>query len=216
VKILSDLPELTGIDSRLRIGPLIERATIPFAQIAKIGAGSDQDSSVPLLAFISDRLAYLLEQRGFDVRAVRAVLHGGIAQVSPLEARRKLEALSRMSGSEALIGVATLLKRVKNISKGIPAPTSLADLDGALSEPAERALLSSLGTNAKSIQDAASRGDYREAFGSIASLQPAVATFFDEVLVMAEDERVRTARLRLVASLRDLILDIADISEIVE
>jgi glycyl-tRNA synthetase beta chain len=42
-----------------------------------------------------------------------------------------------------------------------------------------------------------------------------VAKFFDDVLVMADDETLRTARLALVATLRDLILDIADISEIV-
>jgi len=59
------------------------------------------------------------------------------------------------------------------------------------------------------------RGDYREAFASVASLQPAVAKFFDDVLVMADDERLRAARLGLVASLRGLILDIADISEMV-
>ena len=46
-------------------------------------------------------------------------------------------------------------------------------------------------------------------------MQPAVARFFDDVLVMAEDEQLREARLGLVATLRDLILDIADISEIV-
>ena len=58
-------------------------------------------------AFMTDRLTYLLEQRGFDVRSVRAVLHGGVERVSPLEARRKLEALAKMSGSAALLGVAT-------------------------------------------------------------------------------------------------------------
>jgi glycyl-tRNA synthetase beta chain len=64
------------------------------------------------------------------------------------------------------------------------------------------------------IGAAAARGDYREAFAGIATLQPAVAKFFDDVLVMAEDEQLRAARLGLVAALRDLILDIADISEI--
>ena len=65
------------------------------------------------------------------------------------------------------------------------------------------------------IRAAAGRGDYREAFTAIAALQPVVAKFFDDVLVMAEDERLRAARLGLVATLRDLILSIADISEIV-
>ena len=68
---------------------------------------------------------------------------------------------------------------------------------------------------ASGIRDAAARGDYREAFTGIAALQPAVAKFFDDVLVMAEDQGLRQARLALVAMLRDLILGIADLSEIV-
>src|SRR5690606_20438859 len=131
-------------------------------------------------------LAYLLEQRGFDVRNVRAVIHGSIEALSPLEARRKLEVLSQMSGSEALIGVATLLKRVKNISRGVDAPGDdrLPGLTAALHEPAETALASALQARAPEIRSAAERGDFRDAFLQVAALQPAVATFFDDVLVM--------------------------------
>ena len=205
VKILADLPELTGISKRLRIGPLLARAGEPFG-----GAGD----RAPLLAFMSDRVTYLLEQRGYDVRSVRAVLHGGIEGVSPLEARLKLEALGHMSGSEALLGVATLLKRVKNITKSVPDGADWSGLHGRLVEPAERTLWSQMDQRAPAIRDAAARGDYRDAFAGIAALQPPVAKFFDDVLVMAEDEALRNARLALVASLRDLILGIADLSEI--
>jgi glycyl-tRNA synthetase beta chain len=205
VKILADLPELTGLETPLPLGRLLTQAAVPFR-----GFG---EAEIPLFAFMADRLAYLLEQRGFDVRSVRAVMHGGVAVTSPLEARRKLEALSQMSGSAALLGVATLLKRVKNISKGVDAPASL-DAD-ALTEPAERALAAALQSRAPAIRSAAARGDYADAFSGIAALQPEVATFFDDVLVMAEDPRVRAARLGLVAMLRALILEIADISEIV-
>jgi glycyl-tRNA synthetase beta chain len=215
VKILADLPEVVGIDTRLTLGPLLQRAAQPFGSSTALGASGYQDAAAPLSAFMADRLAYLLEQRGFDVRAVRAVTHGAIEDVSPHEAKKKLEALSQMSGSEALLGVATLLKRVKNITKGIAAPTSLAAITPLLTEPAERALVTELDTRAPAIRAAAGRGDYREAFSGIAQLQPAVAKFFDDVLVMAEDEQVRVARLGLVATLRDLILGIADISEIV-
>ena len=205
VKILADLPELTGVDVRLALGPLLARAGEPF--------GGYTDAAGSVASFMGDRLAYLLEQRGFDVRNIRAVMHGGIATVSPLDARRKLDALAQMSGSQALLGVATLLKRVKNITKGIAAP---ATLDRALlREPAEQQLLTELDARAPVIRDAATRADYKDAFTAIAALQPAVARFFDDVLVMAEDEQVRTARLGLVATLRDLILEIADISEIV-
>ena len=207
VKILADLPELTGLDARLKLGVLLARAAAPF--------GGYGESAGPLFSFMADRLAYLLGERGFDVRSVRAVLHAGVQDASPLEARRKLEALTQMTGSPSLLGVATLLKRVKNISKGVATPAAPPGADGVLTEPAEKALAAALAAGAPTIRAAAQRGDYREAFAGVASLQPAVAKFFDDVLVMAEDERVRAARLGLVASLRGLILDIADISEMV-
>jgi glycyl-tRNA synthetase beta chain len=207
VKILADLVELTGVTATPALGPLLARAAEPF--------GGYRDATAPLFTFMSDRLAYLLEQRGFDVRAVRAVMHGGVERLSPFEARRKLEALTQLSGSEALLGVAALLKRVKNITKGIAASASLNSIRSALTEPAEVALLAELESRAPVIQAAAARRDYKDAFTNIAQLQPVVAKFFDDVLVMADDARLRAARLGLVATLRDLILDIADISEIV-
>ena len=207
VKILADLPELTGLEARLALGPLLARAAEPFSGY--------QEGQQPLFSFMADRLSYLLEQRGFDVRSVRAVMHAGVETLSPLEARRKLDALARMTGSEALIGVATLLKRVKNITKTVQNPMPLDAIERYLSEPAEQALRRDLAMRAPAIREAAARSDYSEAFSQIAQMQPAVAKFFDDVLVMAEDELVRNARLALVATLRDLILSIADISEIV-
>jgi glycyl-tRNA synthetase beta chain len=206
VKILADLPELTGVGARLRIGELLDRAGAPF--------GGDADRG-PLLSFMADRLAYLLEQRGYDVRNVRAVLHGDVARVSPLEARLKLEALTHMTGSDALLGVAALLKRVKNITKGVSDGAEWKTIPGVLTEPAERTLWSQVDASAPGIRSAAERGDYREAFAGIAALQPPVAKFFDDVMVMTEDAALRQARLSLVAALRDLILGIADLSEIV-
>jgi glycyl-tRNA synthetase beta chain len=207
VKILADLPELTGIDLRVTLGPLLARAAESF--------GGYQDAQQPLFTFMADRLAYLLEQRGFDVRSVRAVMHLGVEHASPLDARRKLDALAYMSGSEALIGVATLLKRAKNITKGVQQVMSLESLRRHLTHPAEERLAEELASRAPAIRAAAARSDYRDAFSQVSLLQPAVAKFFDDVLVMAEDETVRAARLALVATLRDLILSLADISEIV-
>ena len=215
VKILADLPELTGITERLTLGRLLARAAEPFGSSTPAGAIGDQDAAGALHTFIADRLAYLLEQRGFDVRAVRAVMHGGIERVSPYDARKKLEALAQLTGSQALLGVAALLKRVKNITKGIASADSLTAIRPALKEPAELALLAALEARSPAIRGAAAKRDYKDAFANIAQLQPVVAKFFDDVLVMADDEQLRAARLGLVATLRDLILDIADISEIV-
>jgi glycyl-tRNA synthetase beta chain len=210
VKILVDLPELTGLDKRLTIGELLGRAAEAF--------GDGGDSAPALFAFMGDRLAYLLEQRGFDVRSIRAVMYGGAESVSPLEARRKLEALAQMSGSEALVSVGTLLKRVKNITKGVSAAPALLDPSfgpGRLHHAAELALLQKMREAAPVIRRAATLGDYREAFHAIAGLQAVVAKFFDDVLVMVDDAPLREERLSLVAVLRDLIVEIADISGIV-
>ena len=207
VRILVDLPELTGLHTRLTLGSLLARAAEPF--------GGYGESSTPLLAFVADRLGYLFDQRGYDVRNVRAVLHGGIEGVSPLEARLKLEALGEMSGSEALMGVATLLKRVKNITKDVQSGADWGAIQARLVDPAEKTLWSHVDAAAPDIRAAAASGDYRASFAGIAGLQPAVAKFFDDVLVMTDDRPLREARLALVATLRDLILGIADISEIV-
>jgi glycyl-tRNA synthetase beta chain len=132
-----------------------------------------------------------------------------------VQARKKLEALGQMSGSEALKGVASLFKRVKNITKDVPpGGTSVSGVTlEFLKEPAELALLRTLQETSPIINEATSKGDYLRAFQTIAALRGAVAQFFDDVLVMTDDRDVRLARLTLVAALRDLIVYIADISE---
>jgi glycyl-tRNA synthetase beta chain len=209
VKILADLPEMTGVASRIDLWDLVTQALSSWAPSV--------ESQQALRTFMRERVIYLFEQRGFDVRNIRAVVPHSLERVDMIEARKKLEALAQMSGSEALRGVATLFKRVKNITKDVAphSPVGSDGLKGSLKEPAELALLSEVETRAPGIQSAAERAEYREAFAAIAAFQPVVAKFFDDVLVMADDEALRTARLALVARLRDLILDIADISEIV-
>jgi glycyl-tRNA synthetase beta chain len=209
VKILADLPEMTGVASRIDLWDLVTQALSSWPP-----SGESQQA---LRAFMRERVIYLFEQRGFDVRNIRAVVPHSLERVDMIEARKKLEALAQMSGSEALRGVATLFKRVKNITKDVAphSPVSSDGLKGSLKEPAELALLSEVEARTPGIQRAAERAEYREAFAAIAAFQPVVAKFFDDVLVMADDETLRTARLALVARLRDLILDIADISEIV-
>ena len=207
VKILADLRDVTGVQEHVVLWELVERAAQPWELSG--------DTRQAVSSFLRERVLHLFEQRGFDTRNIRAVVQEDLSTLDILEARKKLDALTQMAGSEALLGVAALLKRVKNITKGVAAPRALDDVTPALQEAAEQALASELAARAGVIRAAAGRGDYREAFTAIAALQPSVAKFFDDVLVMAEDERLRTARLGLVATLRDLILGIADISEIV-
>jgi glycyl-tRNA synthetase beta chain len=208
VRILMDLPELTGLDREIWLGPLLERAA---AHAPDTTGPWTEDAARAALAFAMERVRFALEHRGFASEVVRAATPGG--DVSPLRARRVAEAIQGMRGSEDFQALAVLFKRVKNIAKERRDDGPL-DRE-ALGEPAERALLEELDLRRPRIEHAVARSDYRAAFVDIAGLRAAVDRFFTEVFVMAEDVRIRNVRLKLMAELRDLILHLADISEII-
>ena len=86
----------------------------------------------------------------------------------------------------------------------------------ALTEPAEVALLAEITRRRPAIERAIALGDdYRKAFSDAAALAPAVTAFFADVMVMAEDPVVQKARLRLMRQIQSLILQLADVSEMV-
>jgi glycyl-tRNA synthetase beta chain len=195
VRVLMDLPELTGITREITLDALVAEAT----------------AAADFKAFAIERVRYALEQRGFQLEIVRAAT--AVSDPAPLRARRVADALRGMRASEEFQGLAVLFKRVKNIARELKAPGAL-DRD-ALTEPAERALLDEIDARRPRVAQAIAQADYKRAFTEISGLQRVVDRFFTEVFVMADDVRVRTARLTLMCELRDMILDLADISEIV-
>jgi glycyl-tRNA synthetase beta chain len=211
VRILMDLPELTGIDREVALAPMLEQAALHAPDAT---APWTSDAAQAALAFALERVRFALEGRGFAVEVVRAATPPG--DVSPLRARRIAEAIQGMRASEDFQALAVLFKRVKNIAPARAGGAAAEPLDrGAIAESAEVALLAELDARRPRIEAAAARSDYRAAFIEIAGLRAAVDRFFTEVFVMADDVRVRHARLTLMADLRDLILHLADISEII-
>ncbi len=206
VRILMDLPELAGVDREIGLRGLADRA----AQAVPSAAGGWEPDA--LMAFAQERVRFVLEHRGLPVAVVRGATASPL-DVVPLRARRVAEALQALRTSADFQALAVLFKRVKNIARELKTRETLER--PALTEPAEQALLDALDATRPRVEAAAARADYRHALTEIASLRPAVDRFFTDVFVMAEDARVRTARLTLMAELRDLILSLADISEIV-
>jgi glycyl-tRNA synthetase beta chain len=206
-RILIDLPELTGVDRAIPLGRLLSQAA------RNSGSWPQPDAAVH--DFVLDRVRYVLEQRGFDGRNVRAVTSGDARELSPLQARRKLEVLPEFTESTEFKQLAVLFKRVKNIAKNFSGDANSAT-DGLLREPAERALVTEMDQRRPVIEAAVKSGQgYREAFAEASRFGPTVAKFFDDVLVMAEDPKLRDARLALLKRLEGLILQLADISEMV-
>jgi glycyl-tRNA synthetase beta chain len=199
VKILMDLPETTGVQRDISIAGLASLA----------GDGKDADAAREAAAFAHDRIRYALEQRGFATGVIRSALAAN--GDNPLRARRVADALAALGGSEDMTALAVLVKRVKNIARELQGEPAVDR--GVLVEPAETALLEDLGARQPVIERAAASADYKQALTEIAALRPAVDRFFTDVFVMADDARLRHARLSLMAALRDLVLRIADISE---
>jgi glycyl-tRNA synthetase beta chain len=198
LRVLVDLPELTGVDRPVAVGQVLD---IP------------DEAAAALRPFVLERARYVLEQRGFDARNVRAVTHGNVDALSPLTARRKLEVLPEFTSSADFTQLATAFKRVRNIARELPVGAS-EDLS-PLNEPAEVALRDEIERRQQAIESAIAAADYRRAFGEAARFGPSVDRFFTDVFVMVEDRALRTARLALMKRLETLILKLADISEIV-
>tara|TARA_B100001167_G_scaffold183805_1_gene142667 strand:- start:117 stop:776 length:660 start_codon:yes stop_codon:yes gene_type:complete len=216
LRVLTDLPGLIGVEKRISIGHVRRLAR-------SVHQGLRDDVQERESVFFLERLRYLLEERGFDVRNVRAVTHGDLDELCPLDALRKLQVLPEFTDTPDFQRLATLFKRVKNIAREL----SVAELNEAdrldqqlttvLTEPAERTLLNELSTRQAVIETAVSSGEgYREAFADAAKLGPAVDQFFTDVFVMADDAVLRRARLRLVKRVEQLIVQLADVSELVQ
>jgi glycyl-tRNA synthetase beta chain len=206
VRLLIDFPELTGQDLAIPLGTLVSRVK---------GDKLDGASEKAIYEFLLERTRFVLEQRGFDVRNVRAVTSGDPAELRPLQARRKLEVLPEFTESEEFKQLAVLFKRVKNIARNFAGDAATA-ADGLLTEPAEIALLQEIQQRQPVIASAvASSQGYRQAFAEASRFGPTVAKFFDDVLVMVDDPALRDARLALLKRLEGLILQLADISEMV-
>jgi glycyl-tRNA synthetase beta chain len=232
LRVLVDLPELTGLKTDVGLASLIAGTEAVYRSDAvkeAIGASENippfaatETWANELRAFFVERLRYLFERRGYRHDEISAVLSESAGDdIVPLAIRRKLEALQAMRQSADFEALAAAFKRVKNITKDVPVQADgHADASpreaafAALSEPAEQALLGEIRERRPKIRAAVASGDYRTAFTTAAGFRPSVDRFFSDVLVMAEDEAVRAARLGLVAELRDLILSLADISEI--
>jgi glycyl-tRNA synthetase beta chain len=206
-RILIDLPALTGVDKAVTLGDVV-------TETIRNGA-FEGEAEQAIYEFLLERVRYVLEQRGFDVRNVRAVTAGDARDLRPLQARRKLEVLPEFTDSEEFKQLALLFKRVRNIAKNFTGDPHAAR-DGVLREPAERALVEEINQRRPVIESAVASGQgYRAAFAEASRFGPTVAKFFDDVLVMAEDPKLRDARLALMKRLEGLIMQLADISEMV-
>ncbi len=212
IRILADLTALTGVRATVDLGQLVDRAFEGYGR----GLAAVDGWRAALGEFVAERELHMLERRGFSVEEYRAVL---ARTWFPGDMLRRAEAVARARQEQAFTELAELFKRVKNISKGVAWTSDgwqplveYAGREGA--EEAEKRLIHEAAAHATVIHKAEREGRYHDALTELARLQPFVARYFEDVLVMAENRAVRDRRLQLMAGLRDMVLEIADISEV--
>lgn len=172
---------------------------------------TDRDNVVAdLLAFHLDRLrAYYLE-RGVAAGVFDAVAAHGLG--NPRDFDRRVQAVRAFLDEAAAQTLCAAHKRIRNILKN---GTDVAQVKPELlNEPAERDLYEALERLRPQVAEHARNGDYAAALHGMAALGAPVDAFFDQVLVMAEDEAVRANRLALLAALDEQCRSVADISRL--
>jgi glycyl-tRNA synthetase beta chain len=162
-----------------------------------------------VVEFVRLRLANMLTSRGYATDVVDAVLAARFDQ--PGDAVARVEALATLKGAADFEPLAVAFKRVGNIIKGGVDRAVQADLFEA---DCERKLASAVESTRQTVADQVARGDYAAALQTIAGLREPVDAFFDGVMVMADDERIKTNRLALLTQVAALFADIADFTRI--
>jgi glycyl-tRNA synthetase beta chain len=167
--------------------------------------------------FMRERLEfYLRDARGFGYDTVSAVLRAGSDDV--VDALARSEGIQKVRGLPDFEAVAAAFKRTNNIlkqaeEKRIAPATKFEYFDDTPHE--EKMLAAQSERLAPRFQTAYKEKDYTDALIQLSTLRPFIDAFFDKVMVMVDDERVRANRLALLRNLLNEFSTIADFSEIV-
>ena len=163
-----------------------------------------------VIEFMLGRFRAWYQDEGFSVDIIQAVL--ARHPTKPADFDQRVKAVSHFRELEAAESLAAANKRVGNILAKFDGELP-ADIDLALlQEDAEKTLAQNVEVMTEALEPAFATGNYQQALSKLADLREPVDAFFDNVMVMADDEALKINRLTLLNNLRNLFLQIADIS----
>jgi glycyl-tRNA synthetase beta chain len=165
-------------------------------------------------AFMLDRLRGLLRDRGFSPNEVEAVLAQNPDRVDDVVQR--LEAVQAFAALPESASLAAANKRITNIlKKNEEALAQAGSVDAALlQDDAEKKLYAGVQRVQPEVDAAFERGDFTGTLKTLAQLRDDVDAFFNDVMVMAEDVKLRNNRLALLSILHRMMNRVADISKL--
>ncbi len=193
---------------RIELSRYLENAVPVFSGVAGF-----LDPSADVQTFLYDRLANLLREQGWTAQEVDAVL--ALSPQILADVPRRLEAVRAFAALPEAAALAAANKRVGNILRKSEGAKHGSGFNvKLLIEPAEIALSQALNAVAPQVQQLYAAGDYTAALKMLAALKEPVDTFFDHVMVNAEDPTLRANRLALLARLQEAMNQVADLSRL--
>lgn len=161
-----------------------------------------------ILSFLKQRLLMQVKEKGFGHELTTLAL--SVTGHRPLQVLRFLEVFSKLQGLEWFSNLVTSAVRVRNIlsknsEEGILIDTSLFAKD------AESALYKEIERIVPLVDDSLVKRDWNSLAGYLAELSPFITVFFNDVLVMDSDERIKFNRIALLALCNSLFLKVGDV-----
>jgi glycyl-tRNA synthetase beta chain len=166
-----------------------------------------------LLGFFAERVRTLLEisQYGFAYDEIAAAMEAGWAS-SLTDLVDRINAVKVMRDQPNFLSILDSAKRIANITEGHEGTT----VDPARLENDVERRLNELATEVGSqIDEMIAERDYRRALESFAAMAPELEHFFDEVMVMVDDEALRKNRMSLLRKVGNTVMKIADVTKMV-
>jgi glycyl-tRNA synthetase beta chain len=187
---------------------LLRTAYAQFAAVPNVA-----DSTQAIYDFSMDRLRGLLRERGHAPGEIDAVLALNPTRLDDIVAR--LDAVREFAALPEAASLAAANKRISNILKKSESASASGGVQPALLvEAAEKALHAQLEQVAPRVQSQLAARDYTGALTALAALREPVDTFFNDVMVNAEDPSLRANRLALLGALHQQMNCVADISRL--
>lgn len=199
---------------------LLVEKQLPLDLKALLSAAAEQHGSniANAAETVDSTFAYMVERfRAWyeEDQIATEVFHAVQAKhlSEPLDIHNRVLAVNAFSALPEAEALAAANKRVSNILAKSGASSLQTSVDTALlQEPAEQTLAAQLAAKSDEVAPLFAANDYTGTLAALASLRGAVDDFFDNVMVMADDEALRNNRIALLSQLRQLFLQVADIS----
>ena len=198
---------ITELSLPLDLNDLVEKAIDVYGD--KL---SNKDTKTQVVDFVLGRFNALLQDQLVAIDVIQSV--AAKRPTKPSDYLARVNAVAQFKALEESEALAAANKRVANIlsKQNVDTGTSVNIETALLTEESEKALYEALVASEQKVTSALAQQDYTLILTTLATLREAIDSFFDNVMVMAEDEPVKQNRLALLTLLRQLFLTTADIS----